>query len=63
MVAFSLSGASPARDALYGVSSLWAGRERESKMEPMTTHHKALDINMDSSRYGSFAEIGASQEV
>jgi hypothetical protein len=32
-------------------------------MEPMTTHHKALDINMDTSRYGSFAEIGASQEV
>lgn len=32
-------------------------------MEPVTTHHKALDINMDASRYGSFAEIGASQEV
>ena len=32
-------------------------------MDPMTTHHKALDINMDTSRYGSFAEIGASQEV
>ena len=29
----------------------------------MTTHAKALDINMDSSRYGSFAEIGAGQEV
>jgi hypothetical protein len=32
-------------------------------MEAMTTHNKALDINMDSSRYGSFAEIGAGQEV
>jgi len=32
-------------------------------MEAMTTHHKALDINMDSGRYGSFAEIGAGQEV
>jgi len=32
-------------------------------MAPMTTHQKALDINMDPSRYGSFAEIGAGQEV
>ena len=32
-------------------------------METMTTHEKALDINMDSGRYGSFAEIGAGQEV
>ena len=32
-------------------------------MKTMTTHQKALDINMDSSRYGSFAEIGAGQEV
>ncbi len=32
-------------------------------MESMTTHEKALDINMDPSRYGSFAEIGAGQEV
>ena len=32
-------------------------------MESMTTHEKALDINMDQSRYGSFAEIGAGQEV
>jgi hypothetical protein len=28
-----------------------------------TTNQKALDINLDSSRYGSFAEIGAGQEV
>ena len=32
-------------------------------MESMTTHEKALDINMDPSRYGTFAEIGAGQEV
>lgn len=32
-------------------------------MAPITTHQKALDINMDPSRYGSFAEIGAGQEV
>jgi hypothetical protein len=30
---------------------------------PMTTHSKALEINMDPTRYGSFAEIGAGQEV
>jgi len=27
------------------------------------THHKALDINLDATRYGTFAEIGAGQEV
>jgi len=31
--------------------------------QSMTTHEKALDINLDPSRYGSFAEIGAGQEV
>src|SRR3569833_3420414 len=34
-------------------------------MEPATvdTHHKALRINLDPSKYGTFAEIGAGQEV
>ena len=27
------------------------------------THHKALQINLDACRYGTFAEIGAGQEV
>ena len=31
--------------------------------EPMTTRAKALEINLDSGVYGSFAEIGAGQEV
>ena len=26
-------------------------------------HQKALEVNLDPSRYGSFAEIGAGQEV
>ncbi|EMI16431.1 hypothetical protein RMSM_06648 [Rhodopirellula maiorica SM1] len=30
---------------------------------PMDTHHKALDVNLDPRRYGTFAEIGAGQEV
>lgn len=30
---------------------------------PVSTREKALAINLDSSRYGSFAEIGAGQEV
>jgi len=29
----------------------------------LTTHRKALRINLDSSKYGTFAEIGAGQEV
>lgn len=33
------------------------------KTEPATTHDKALQINLDGSRYGTFAEIGAGQEV
>ena len=31
--------------------------------EKLNTHQKALEINLDSSSYGSFAEIGAGQEV
>ena len=29
----------------------------------MTTHEKALQVNLDPTRYGTFAEIGAGQEV
>ena len=34
-------------------------------MEPtqLDTHHKAVQINMDKTKYGTFAEIGAGQEV
>ncbi|MDL5050419.1 hypothetical protein QQ054_30925 [Oscillatoria amoena NRMC-F 0135] len=28
-----------------------------------TTHQKALEINLDLAKYGTFAEIGAGQEV
>jgi len=31
--------------------------------EPLDTIHKALALNLDNSKYGSFAEIGAGQEV
>jgi hypothetical protein len=31
--------------------------------EKLDTHHKALSINLDPSTFGSFAEIGAGQEV
>ena len=31
--------------------------------EPMTTRAKALELNLDPGVYGSFAEIGAGQEV
>lgn len=33
------------------------------KSEKLDTHQKALRINLDSSKYGVFAEIGAGQEV
>jgi hypothetical protein len=32
-------------------------------MEPLNAHQKALRINLDPTSYGSFAEIGAGQEV
>src|SRR6202046_2294981 len=31
--------------------------------EKLDTHHKALTVNLDPSIFGSFAEIGAGQEV
>ena len=31
--------------------------------EKLDTHQKALAVNLDSRRYGTFAEIGAGQEV
>lgn len=31
--------------------------------EPLSTHQKALQVNLDPSKYGTFAEIGAGQEV
>src|SRR5450631_1326738 len=31
--------------------------------EKLDTHHKALTVNLDPSKFGSFAEIGAGQEV
>lgn len=37
--------------------------ETRSLLEPRTPHEKALAINVDARRYGTFAEIGAGQEV
>jgi hypothetical protein len=33
------------------------------KKELLTTNRKALTVNLDESKYGTFAEIGAGQEV
>jgi hypothetical protein len=34
-----------------------------AERQEINTHQKALQINLDASRYGTFAEIGAGQEV
>jgi hypothetical protein len=34
-----------------------------SSLETISTHQKALSVNLDPRRYGTFAEIGAGQEV
>jgi hypothetical protein len=35
----------------------------KSAIDQLDTHQKALSVNLDSRRYGTFAEIGAGQEV
>src|SRR5271170_673361 len=35
----------------------------QEKQEKNDAHHKALSINLDPTTFGSFAEIGAGQEV
>ena len=50
-----------------GLDARWT-RARSTARGPVTqptldTAHKALDINLDRTRYGTFAEIGAGQEV
>src|SRR5271156_2729382 len=39
------------------------GSKSMASAEKLSTHQKALGINLDPSSYGSFAEIGAGQEV
>ncbi len=40
-----------------------AEKEVRTTMATPTTHEKALRINLDAAKYGTFAEIGAGQEV
>ena len=41
----------------------YKGRAMNGPMQLLTTTQKALTINLDGSKYGTFAEIGAGQEV
>ena len=40
-----------------------ANENLSSPPQKLDTHHKALTLNLDPSKFGSFAEIGAGQEV
>src|ERR1700723_1716762 len=61
-LSFRLSLASPAR--FDDLSITHAPRRRSmTSTEKLNTHQKALQINLDPTSYGSFAEIGAGQEV
>ena len=40
-----------------------ATRTTASQQHPTDPHQKALAVNLDQRRYGTFAEIGAGQEV
>ena len=62
--ALRLASASP--DTLLVVSDFLRLRYLEPAMESselLTTNRKALTINLDQAKYGTFAEIGAGQEV
>src|SRR6266700_8074439 len=39
------------------------GRPGDDERPRLSTHQKALKINLDPVRYGTFAEVGAGQEV
>src|SRR4051794_28103380 len=66
------SGArSPARDnanvtkvsAEVACAKMAVGDQMGDERQQLSTHQKALKINLDALRYGTFAEIGAGQEV
>jgi hypothetical protein len=42
---------------------MFLSKQRTPRHEVLDTHRKAMAINMDERRYGTFAEIGAGQEV
>ena len=64
---FDPAGASPSMpctmvdDARIGQEPLTVMSEQKNEL--LTTSRKALAINLDETRYGTFAEIGAGQEV
>ena len=64
---FDPAGASPSMpctmvdDARIGQEPLTVMSEQKNEL--LTTSRKALTINLDEARYGTFAEIGAGQEV
>lgn len=48
---------------LCSIEDFLKGRKDELMAETLTPHEKAFRINMDAEKYGTFAEIGAGQEV
>lgn len=56
-----MSGNSRGRLHAAARAAYWPEMSEESEL--LTTNRKALTINLDESRYGTFAEIGAGQEV
>src|SRR5271170_4089886 len=53
--------ASPMRSRM--IQSISGGRRTMPENEKYDAHHKALSLNLDLTIFGSFAEIGAGQEV
>ncbi|HXN17625.1 MAG TPA: hypothetical protein VN875_04780 [Candidatus Binatus sp.] len=51
------------RELATDATRLFDGRLTMSSTEKRDTHHKALTLNLDAAAFGSFAEIGAGQEV
>src|SRR5207249_4818577 len=61
---FEIGGSDPQDPGVGNASRTKALRSGyEMPTTRMDTHQKALQINLDNSKYGTFAEIGAGQEV
>ncbi|MEY2878872.1 MAG: hypothetical protein RLZZ15_1252 [Verrucomicrobiota bacterium] len=52
-----------ATNELHPVAPLLTFRAMSEQKELLTTHRKALTVNLSEEQYGTFAEIGAGQEV
>jgi len=59
----TIDGAATDAPQIKGPAAPSPSTEKSEHQDLLTTHRKALRINLDATKYGTFAEIGAGQEV